>query len=110
MWPYFEKRQSRLFFTLQSKSLLDSMAVAVADFRRGCCRLCPWRTWHANDRVWNALQKHCLADPDGFARYYSNQCLALVSTAWLGPHYQFTAQVNRVRIPFAMKVKMTQRE
>jgi len=50
----------------------------------------------ANDRVWNALQKHCLADPKGFAQYYGNLCLQLVSTAWLGPHYQFTAQVNRV--------------
>jgi len=50
----------------------------------------------ANDRVWNALQKHCLADPTGFAQYYSNLCLSLVSYAWLGPNYQFTAQVNRV--------------
>ncbi|KMW57911.1 Protein involved in biosynthesis of mitomycin antibiotics/polyketide fumonisin [Candidatus Rhodobacter oscarellae] len=50
----------------------------------------------ANDRVWNALQKHCLADPEGFALYYGNICLELVSTAWLGPNYQFTAQVNRV--------------
>jgi len=50
----------------------------------------------ANDRVWNALQKHCEADPEGFALYYGNLCLALVSTAWLGPNYQVTAQVNRV--------------
>lgn len=50
----------------------------------------------ANDRVWNALQKHCLADPEGFALYYGNICLALASYAWLGPNYQFTAQVNRV--------------
>lgn len=50
----------------------------------------------ANDRVWNALQKHCLADPEGFALYYGNICLALVSQAWLGPQYQVTAQVNRV--------------
>ena len=50
----------------------------------------------ANDRVWNALQKHCLADPEGFALYYGNACMALASEAWLGPHYQFTAQVNRV--------------
>ena len=50
----------------------------------------------ANDRVWNALQKHCVADPEGSALYYGNVCLALVSHAWLGPNYQFTAQVNRV--------------
>ena len=50
----------------------------------------------ANDRVWNALQKHCERDPEGFALYYGNTCLATVAEAWLGPHYQFTAQVNRV--------------
>ena len=50
----------------------------------------------ANDRVWNALEKHCLTDPEGFALYYGNRCLACASEAWLGPNYQFTAQVNRV--------------
>ena len=51
----------------------------------------------ANDRVWNALQKHCLRDPEGYAAYYSNAAIAAVSTAWLGPHYQMTSQVNQVR-------------
>lgn len=50
----------------------------------------------ANDRIWNSLQKHCLADPDNFARYYANPFLALISRAWLGPHYQMTAQLNVV--------------
>ena len=50
----------------------------------------------ANDRVWNALQKHCLADPEGYALYFGNICLALAAYSWLGPNYQFTAQVNRV--------------
>lgn len=50
----------------------------------------------ANDRLWNSLQKHCLADPENFARYYANPFLALVSQAWLGPHYQMTAQLNVV--------------
>jgi ectoine hydroxylase-related dioxygenase (phytanoyl-CoA dioxygenase family) len=50
----------------------------------------------ANDRVWNALEKHCLADPANFAAYFSAQALALASQAWLGPAYQMTAQVNRV--------------
>ncbi|MGL5009805.1 MAG: phytanoyl-CoA dioxygenase family protein [Paracoccaceae bacterium] len=50
----------------------------------------------ANDRIWNALEKHCLADPVNFARYYGNPFLALVSEAWLGPNYQMTAQVNVV--------------
>lgn len=50
----------------------------------------------ANDRIWNALEKHCLADPEGFALYYANPAIALASEAWLGPNYQMTAQVNRV--------------
>lgn len=51
----------------------------------------------ANDRVWNALQKHALRDPAGFAAYYGNPAIAAVARAWLGPHYQMTAQVNQVR-------------
>jgi ectoine hydroxylase-related dioxygenase (phytanoyl-CoA dioxygenase family) len=50
----------------------------------------------ANDRVWNSLEKHCLADPESFACYYANPFLALVSEAWLGPFYQMTAQLNVV--------------
>lgn len=50
----------------------------------------------ANDRLWNSLEKHCLADPANFARYYANPFLALVSQAWLGPFYQMTAQLNVV--------------
>jgi ectoine hydroxylase-related dioxygenase (phytanoyl-CoA dioxygenase family) len=50
----------------------------------------------ANDRIWNSLEKHCLADPANFAAYYSSQGIALASEAWLGPAYQMTAQVNRV--------------
>lgn len=50
----------------------------------------------ANDRIWNSLEKHCLADPENFARYYGNAVVALASEAWLGPGYQMTAQVNRV--------------
>ena len=50
----------------------------------------------ANDRVWNALEKLCLRDPAVFARYYANDAIALVSTAWLGPSYQITSQINVV--------------
>ncbi|MBB4575354.1 ectoine hydroxylase-related dioxygenase (phytanoyl-CoA dioxygenase family) [Rhizobium lentis] len=50
----------------------------------------------ANDRIWNSLEKHCLADPENFADYYGNAIIALASEAWLGPSYQMTAQVNRV--------------
>ncbi|MHA3916325.1 phytanoyl-CoA dioxygenase family protein [Halovulum sp. GXIMD14793] len=51
----------------------------------------------ANDRIWNALQKHCLRDPEGFALYFGNISVAAACEAWLGPHYQMTAQVNQVR-------------
>ncbi|CAL9320047.1 phytanoyl-CoA dioxygenase family protein [Streptomyces griseoincarnatus] len=50
----------------------------------------------ANDRVWNALEKAALHDPETFADYYANDMVALVSTAWLGPGYQVTSQVNVV--------------
>ncbi|MEM9105548.1 MAG: phytanoyl-CoA dioxygenase family protein, partial [Pseudomonadota bacterium] len=50
----------------------------------------------ANDRIWNAAEKHCIAAPRNFARYFGNTALALVSRAWLGEGYQVTAQVNRV--------------
>ncbi|PRY12612.1 phytanoyl-CoA dioxygenase family protein [Kineococcus rhizosphaerae] len=51
----------------------------------------------ANDRVWNALEKLAVRDPEAFVDYYGNDVLALVSTAWLGPGYQVTSQVNLVR-------------
>ncbi len=51
----------------------------------------------ANDRIWNALQKHCLRDPENFVAYYGNGAIAAVCEAWLGPNYQMTAQVNQVR-------------
>jgi ectoine hydroxylase-related dioxygenase (phytanoyl-CoA dioxygenase family) len=50
----------------------------------------------ANDRVWNALEKHCVADPAGFMDYYASDAIAMASEAWLGRGYQITAQVNRV--------------
>jgi ectoine hydroxylase-related dioxygenase (phytanoyl-CoA dioxygenase family) len=49
-----------------------------------------------NDRIWNSLEKHGLADPDNFVRYYSSTAITLASEAWLGAGYQMTAQVNRV--------------
>ena len=51
----------------------------------------------ANDRVWNALEKLAVTDPETFVDYYGNDLLALVSTAWLGPAYQVTSQINVVR-------------
>jgi len=51
----------------------------------------------ANSRLWNALEKLAVGDPATFVDYYGNDILALVSTAWLGPGYQMTSQVNVVR-------------
>jgi ectoine hydroxylase-related dioxygenase (phytanoyl-CoA dioxygenase family) len=50
----------------------------------------------ANDRVWGALDKFALRDPEVFAGYYGNEVIALVAEAWLGPGYQVTSQVNVV--------------
>jgi ectoine hydroxylase-related dioxygenase (phytanoyl-CoA dioxygenase family) len=51
----------------------------------------------ANDRIWNALEKLAVRDAGTFVDYYGNDILALISTAWLGPGYQVTSQVNVVR-------------
>ena len=45
----------------------------------------------ANDRVWNALEKLAVRDPEAFVDYYGNEILALVATAWLGPSYRMTS-------------------
>lgn len=50
-----------------------------------------------NQRIWNALQKVGLHDPEAFVDYYGNPVLALAATAWLGPGWQMTAQMNNVR-------------
>ena len=50
----------------------------------------------ANNRIWNAHEKLCVASPELFARYAANDMVPLVSEAWLGPNYQVTAQVNSV--------------
>ncbi len=50
----------------------------------------------ANDRIWGALDKFAVRDPEVFAAYYGNDVIGLVSEAWLGPGYQVTSQVNVV--------------
>ena len=50
----------------------------------------------ANDRVWNALEKLAVADPDVFVDYYANEAIALGALSWLGPAYAVTSQVNVV--------------
>ena len=50
-----------------------------------------------NERIWNVFQKVCLRDPGLFIDYYGNPAFAIASEAWLGPHYQITAQMNNVK-------------
>lgn len=50
----------------------------------------------SNDRIWNALQKLCLADPEIFIRYFAAPAIDAAAEAWLGPNYQMTAQINLV--------------
>jgi ectoine hydroxylase-related dioxygenase (phytanoyl-CoA dioxygenase family) len=50
-----------------------------------------------NDRIWNAIEKLALAEPEIFVDYYANDMVALASLAWLGPGYQISSQVNVVR-------------
>ena len=50
----------------------------------------------ANDRVWNAMQKLAVADPAAFVDYYASDAISVVASAWLGPAYQITSQVNLV--------------
>lgn len=51
----------------------------------------------SNERIWNSIQKVCLRSPSAFIDYYGNPFLALACAAWLGPHYQITAQMNNVK-------------
>ncbi len=50
----------------------------------------------ANDRIWNALEKLAVADPDAFVDYHCSDAIAVACEAWLGPRYQITEQVNVV--------------
>jgi ectoine hydroxylase-related dioxygenase (phytanoyl-CoA dioxygenase family) len=50
----------------------------------------------ANERIWNALEKLAVVDPEVFVDYYASEAIALASTAWLGPDYQVTSQINVV--------------
>jgi ectoine hydroxylase-related dioxygenase (phytanoyl-CoA dioxygenase family) len=50
----------------------------------------------ANERIWNSHEKLCRRAPEVFAEYYRNATISTGAAAWLGPHYQLTAQVNVV--------------
>lgn len=51
----------------------------------------------ANSRIWNSFSKHCLQDPESFVKYYSNPLFQLVCSAYLGPAFRITTQVNIVK-------------
>lgn len=72
------------------RSIIDEQNAAGA--RRGDHYAKPG----ANDRVWNSLEKLAVRDAAVFIDYFSNDILSLVAASWLGPHYQFTTQVNVV--------------
>lgn len=76
---------SKLFFDIIAEQHRDHTAVGDHFAKPG-----------ANDRVWNALEKLCLREPELFARYYANEIIALVSEAWLGTGYQITSALNVV--------------
>jgi ectoine hydroxylase-related dioxygenase (phytanoyl-CoA dioxygenase family) len=76
----------------------ETFAAVIADERAAGGHLSDhFAAAGANDRVWNALEKLAVRDPEAFVDYYANDVLALVSAAWLGPSYQVTSQVNVVR-------------
>ena len=50
----------------------------------------------ANDRLWGALEKLAVHNPEVFADYFANDLVGLVCSAWLGPNYQMTADLNVV--------------
>ncbi len=50
----------------------------------------------SNDRIWNTLQKLCLASPETHLRYFACPAMDAAAEAWLGPNYQMTAQINLV--------------
>ncbi len=72
-------------------------AIIAAEKASGAVAGDHFATPGANDRVWNALEKLAVRDPAAFVDYYSNDVVALVSDAWLGPGYQVTSQTNVVR-------------
>lgn len=50
----------------------------------------------SNDRLWSALEKLAVTDPETFADYFANDVVNLVSVAWLGPNYQIVSDPNVV--------------
>ena len=78
-------RASRVFFDIIEAEKADGTAKGDHFGKPG-----------ANNRIWNALEKLAVIDPDTFVDYYSNDIIAFISRAWLGPNYQITSQINVV--------------
>lgn len=86
---------------IADRALLDQVtedfrAIIAQEQATGTARGDHFAKAGANDRVWNALEKLAVHDPDAFVAYYGNDVIALVCEAWLGPGYQVTSQVNQV--------------
>lgn len=78
-------RASAVYFDLIDRQ--KSSAVTTGDH---------FGTPGSNDRLWSAIEKFALEDPEAFCDYFSNDVVALVSTAWLGPNYQIVSEPNLV--------------
>ncbi|WP_327096045.1 phytanoyl-CoA dioxygenase family protein [Nocardia vinacea] len=50
----------------------------------------------SNDRLWSAVEKLAVEDAELFCDYFSNDVVAMVSAAWLGPNYQIVSEPNSV--------------
>lgn len=50
----------------------------------------------ANDRVWGLQTKFARKDPKAYVDYHSNPIVELAASAWLGPMYQVTSDLNVV--------------
>ncbi|PWK80681.1 ectoine hydroxylase-related dioxygenase (phytanoyl-CoA dioxygenase family) [Lentzea atacamensis] len=78
-------RASAVFFDLIDRQ--KSSAVSTGDH---------FAAPGSNDRLWSAIEKLAIVDPETFCDYFSNDVIALVSTAWLGPNYQIVSEPNSV--------------
>lgn len=74
-------------------TIISSEAAATNGSSKGDHFAASGKNW----RIWNSFQKHGLLDPESFIQYYSSPWLALICSAWPGPAYRITAQVNLVK-------------
>lgn len=48
----------------------------------------------AKEDAWNALQSHCLTDPENFVAYFGTPAIDLISSAWLGVGHHATSEMH----------------